>query len=479
MTARAGIAAASGLLALLGCALWFGGRTGPEPVRPARLEELDRRVRALLEHELAAVERRPRDCATRLHLGMAYEANGLFGEAARSYRQALELDPTEALRARVLQRLACARERLGDLQLAADTLAEATAADPTQAAAWARLAWWRLDLSELEGAEQALERLRTLAPGDPLLRLGEVRLALARHEAGAARALLEEGDLLQGERAACAEHLLAQALRQQGDLAGAERAAARATELGGVREPDFDDPGTREMQALETGLAALRLRAGRDVLAGRFALAEQRLRLILEDEPDDAASLNALGLCRLEQGDATGALELFARALALEPEQFEAAVNQARALLRSGNAAPATLDEASALLVRALSRRPDESGAWRVLAALAEARRRPDQMRAALDRAVALEPAALELELRAAYAALESGDPDDALARFGALQQRHPELTEAWFGAATTLIGAGRAEQARPALESLAARPDADPARLDRLRERLAELQAR
>jgi tetratricopeptide (TPR) repeat protein len=96
---------------------------------------------------------------------------------------------------------------------------------------------------------------------------------------------------------------------------------------------------------------------------------------------------------------------------------------------------------------------------------------RTEQELAALERAIALEPNAPELRLRAGYKALELQRFDDALARFLALQREPAAPTEAWFGEVTTRLRLGDVSGARAALQRLSERADADPVRLALLRE--------
>jgi len=423
------------LLLLAGAVLgWLRyQRTGPPPARPADFETLDPLVQGLLEEELAHVSHWRRSASAWLRLGMAEEANALYGEAERCYEQSLHLRPGHA---KTLHRLACVQERLGDLAEAADTMARAAEADPSEPVSWWRLAGWRIDLGQLEEA---------------------VRL------------LRDEG-LLDGGHAPYARHLLAAALRQQGDLEGAARASVEADGRG----PLLADPWTLEVQQFETGYAALRLRAGRDVQARRFAEAERRLAEILEHDPADVRSLDMLAICRLEQGDARGALELAQRVLALQPEHYEGTTVYVRALLAQSNVAPEVLREASERLARVQAARLDEPGGWRLRAMLASALREPVEELAALERAIALDPGAPELRLRAGYKAVELGRFDEALARFLELQREPSAPTEAWFGEVMARLRAGDLSGAREALERLSQRADADPQRLRTLQESLA-----
>jgi predicted Zn-dependent protease len=462
------LAAAAGLLALAAAA--YGGyelyqRTGPVPPRLADVTALDPLVRARIDAACAAVERRRRSHDAWMRLGRVYEANGFAGPAEACYRAVVAARPDDA---EVLHRLACVEERGGDLERAAATMARAAAAAPREPASWIRLAWWSLDLGAVDRAAAALAEARALAPRDPGVLFAEVRLELARARPDEAAARLASEGLLAGEHAGYAQHLLALALRAGGDLAGAEAAHARS---GGQRFTP-DDAWAQAVRREETGFAALRLRAGRDVVARRFELAEPKLAQLLAHDPDDVHSLDLMAVCRLEQGDAAGALAYLDRLFALAPGHEEAAIHHARAVLRSGRAEPARLARADQMLRPVLERR-DDPELWRLLAALAEARADPAGVLAALDRVTALDPAAADMRLRAAYAALELGRFDDALARVRAVRETDATQHEAWYGETLTLLRAGRSAEARTALDALAARPGVDAARVARLRAEL------
>jgi tetratricopeptide (TPR) repeat protein len=459
-------AAALGVLVLLGAG-WGGyeayQRSGPAAPLPASLEALDPLVRARLEEVAAHLNRRRRSADAWLWLARVAEGNGLFGEAETCLRRVLELRPEDA---RALHRLACVEERTGNLERAVATMARAAEADPRVPWSWARLAWWSLDLGDVERASQALDRARELDPRAPVVRLATVRLDLARGDGDAAARRLAEDGLLTGPDAAFANALLAQALRLRGDLEGAAAAHARSD---GKRYV-LDDPWAREVREEETGYAAQRLRAGRDVAARRFAQAEPKLGEILAHDPRDTTALDLLAVCRLEQGDPDSALALLEMLFTIEPSHDEAAIHHARALLASGQASPGALATARERLGGALERRADDPVLWRLAAALAEAGQDPAGVLAALDRVVELAPDATDMRIRAAYACIELGRHEEALTRFRAVEHDEPSQLEAWYGEALALVRAGRTAEAEAAIEALADRPGVDPRRVEALR---------
>ena len=457
------------LIVLVGLGMWRQCFTGPVPVPPVDFETLDPLVRQLITKELARIKRWRRFGDAWQRMGMVYEANGLLGDAALCYEHALTLEPGDA---RALHRLACVQERFGDLSLAADTMSLAAQADASYAPSWWRLALWKLDLGDLDGASAALDHASELSPDDPAVHFGMVRLQLARRSADEAIATLQRKGLLEGPDAAYAYHLLAIARRLQGDLEGVEIAQASAE----GRKLQFSDPWGREMRRWSTGYATMRLKAGRDVQAGRYAEAERVLEEVLAYDASDVRSLNMLAVCRLQQGDGQGALALLEQLFLLEPGHYGGTINYVRALLRERAVEPDILRDANVRLRGAIAVRPKNIDGWRVLAALEERSKRPEQMIEALDHAIALDRMATDLRLKAAYAMVKLGRFNDALERFRTLQEEHPDLTEAWFGEVTSLLYAQRAEDAHRALEQLSRRPDADPQRLSKLRQTVGSM---
>lgn len=454
------------IVIVLGAAAYFMyNRTGMVPIRPAEFSELDPLVQQRLDDEIARANWRRHSPAAWLRLGMMFEANGLLGNAAGCYEHALSLRPDDA---RALHRLACVHERFGDLDRAVGLMERSAEHDPSNLGTWWRLLWWRTDLGDHDGAVEAYTAASAINATSPAVQLGAVRLDLAQHQPSRAIARLEDANLLEGTHAPFAHHLLAVARRQQGDRDAAGAAHAHSD---GTR-PRFSDPWTDEMQAMQTGYAAMRLVAGADVRAGRYADAERNLKTIIDHDPNDIRSLNMLAVCRIKRGDPAGAIPILRDALKLQPAHFGTAVNFARAVLDlpKDSVTPELRNEAFERLLDVTEARPDDANGWRMLAALAEARATVQPMIAALDRVAVLEPHASDVRLKAAYATLRLGHTNSALQRFRGIQHDFPDETEAWFGIVTTFAHAQRIADARAALEELARRPDADPQRLAQLR---------
>ena len=455
------------LIAGIGCLFLAGGaylvyqRSGPKPEPPVELSQLDPLLQEAIRKELSTAASDRRSPLAWLRVGLLYEANALFGDAARCYTRLLERWPEDG---RALYQLACVQERSGDLVLAKGTMEEATKAAPEYYGAWSRLALWALDLGELALAEKAVGEAKRLNPEDVTQELLSVQLLLAQLEGKKALALCEaEGFLERGGE--YVYHLLSQARRQTGDLIGAEEAHRR----GAGSRLRFSDPWTEEMMRFQTGYAAMERIAGRHIKAGRFARARELLERVTAFDDGEPRSLNMLAVCWIEEGDYARALSLLEQVFAIDPSHHDGSLNFARCILASGTESGERLDGAIERVEAAMEKRPNEAFGWQLLASLAEKRGEQGKLLSSLDRLVALQPDATLARLKAAYAALKLERFDDALARFEALEAEKQEESEVLFGKLTTLVLAGRKPEAEKALAALEHHKGLDEARLAKL----------
>jgi Tfp pilus assembly protein PilF len=117
--------------------------------------------------------------------------------------------------------------------------------------------------------------------------------------------------------------------------------------------------------------------------AGRFSEAERLYRKILEVTPDDASTLNNLGL--LARGDE--GLGLFRRAIELRPDYADAPVNLAVRLYAEGR-----LADALVAYERAIALNPGRSDLQFCLGSILVALGRPEEAIVPLERAIAQKP---------------------------------------------------------------------------------------
>lgn len=158
----------------------------------------------------------------------------------------------------------------------------------------------------------------------------------------------------------------------------------------------------------------------------RHAEAIDRFERALQERPDDARVLFALGNTARALGMARPAQDFFNRVLALEPGRSEALVNLANLLRAEGNFAAAR-----ALIAPALARNPDAPELWLTLGStyreMGDHGRAEEHYRAALARRPDYPPALGNL----ADLLADDGKIDEALYLYGRVIAREPKNAQA------------------------------------------------
>ena len=177
------------------------------------------------------------------------------------------------------------------------------------------------------------------------------------------------GEVTEGELFLPAASRRAELLAREGDMTGAKNSLAKLrlqadpvvveqswlTEASILQQAgDIDGALLSLDKALEQFGTSIPIRYSHALLAaelGQVEVAEIDLRMILVEEPDNAAALNALGYTLADQTDRyTEAEELIRRAYALQPDDASITDSMGWVAYRLGR-----LDEAEALLTRAWS----------------------------------------------------------------------------------------------------------------------------
>ncbi len=144
------------LFVLAGC-----GPSSREPVAPGHRDDLDVRVRQLLDKHLAAARTSPGDARAHATLGLVYEANGLWSEALRSFANAVALDRTEPL---WRYHQAIAHRQLGEFGPALELLRGAARQRSDSAAIQQRLGSVLLETGAFDEALEHFRLATELAP---------------------------------------------------------------------------------------------------------------------------------------------------------------------------------------------------------------------------------------------------------------------------------------------------------------------------
>lgn len=197
-----------------------------------------------------------------------------------------------------------------------------------------------------------------------------------------------------------------------------------------------------ELAALEAESAAL---GALSEAEGRSLML--RWRAFVSRAPGLARAWRGFGRLLMHRNEWAQAAAAFQRAHQLDPADRGARLSQARALVKTGDAAgPLRLLEA------ALAEDPGDGGAWLLAADLAAARGDHAGELQALERCLQRRPTALAVARRALHRALASGDAAQA-ARIGRLAiGQHPDDPSLWLGLGDAFARRGELPAAEDAL---------------------------
>ena len=452
----------------------------------AELDRLSEKAKAeLLEarrvfDELAA-SRPPDDVLAKGfgRLGQLYYVYDLLDPALAAFADAAILQPDTFDWHYYLGAITTAE---GDLERAEKELRRAVELRPDDLGARIRLGRVLQDASRPEEAEEQFDAALEIDSDSAAALYG---LGKIRYDSGATQeavTLLERALALQPQ-ATSIHHLLGLAYRKLRDL-------DKAREHLAANKGDpvlFPDP-------LVSGLDSLLHGAKLDTIAGNKALEEGDLegaiaayRRGLEAEPDNASLHYNLAVALTRAGQRPEAIEELERAVEIDPDQRDAQYNLAAALRQGGRLDEAAehyrrafeidsqdhlahlewattladaghperaAEEARAILEQAPDYEPEpRAGAHLLLARLAEAAGRGDQVLDHLRSAVAETPDDPKAVRALAVALGRAGDFGQAAARFGRLIELAPEDLDARFARAMALILDGQDGAARQALE--------------------------
>ena len=160
--------------------------------------------------------------------------------------------------------------------------------------------------------------------------------------------------------------------------------------------------------------------------AGRWDDAEKAMLTAAESEPRRAECRFYLGEIFKAAGKYERAAEEYARAFALNEHLSEAAANQAHALLKARPGDEGALIQARELFSRAAKIKPGDASVHAGVAFAELNLKNLDAARAAVERALALDPDLAVGRENAAYIALLSGQKDRARAHLKHLAEKHP-----------------------------------------------------
>ena len=326
------ISAIAGLLAaLLVTTSSAQAQDAPEPVRVID-EGLDPEVRGLIDALYQAAERDPGNADVHVELGLAYEANTMFGPAAASYSNVIALAPEKKQWA---YRLGVMQQALGDIESALESVRVAAEAFKNTPVIQARLGDLLLTMGEVDEAAQAWERAieaeskQPQAIKWPASRVGLARARYDQDRIEEAAKLLEEA-LSLSPTYRHAHYLLGLCYM---DL-GREEEAEIQLALGVNAWPQLPpDPHQPRLDAYSVGFSRRMMGVENMLQSGQAPAAEESLRAILAERPRDHMVLNLLSKALAAQGRAEESLEALRQSEEANPTACSTKIELTIALL--------------------------------------------------------------------------------------------------------------------------------------------------
>lgn len=305
--------------------------TEPVAVELEDVGSLDPRFAEAVREGVARVERAPTDGTAQGHLGRLYHAHKYFDQARRCYESAAQLDPAAANWPYYLAVLALER---GDLESAIVRLREALDRKRGYYPALIRLGQALLRTRRAQEARTTFEEAIRLepqrAPGH--LGLGKVELAEGRwQEAVTALERARELDPKSYESG----YQLAQAYRRLQRSDDATRLLAEIEPLS--KKSTLDDELLDEVWKERRDLQSLIQIANSQLAQGDVGAAEATYQKILSYDEDHFDALFNLGVVRGRQRRFAEARSFLEHAVSADPQNAQAHVVLAQALLSLGD----------------------------------------------------------------------------------------------------------------------------------------------
>jgi len=422
------------------------------------------RAADLLETALGAA---PRDPVVLFEAGAVHQNQGHLKRAEREFRSAMELRPNHSRTRLALGELL--RER-GSLDAAADVLqpAATSGSNEERARALTLLGRCHMGLGHRVRARKLLAEAIERAP------------ASVNTWIRASYAFLESDDPNDSQRAL--EHALG-AAKLAPELGLIQRLLGRIHEERGAKDDAL--LAYRRSLALDPGSTKARRKLVQLALdAEDFDEARAQVRTLIDQAPDEPENLFLAGLAAARSHQQKQALEYYAKATQLRPDDYpEAWFNIAGLRRQAGD-----IDGAESAYQTAINQRPDYAAAWNNLGRLHLDQQRYDQAtecfaqalaangrfapawvnrgrlayrqhrysvaRDAYGKAVELRPDDLSLVLTYAISQRKAGDPAGAITSYRQLLAKHPRYVKAWFNLGVALSMSQQLEEAKQAYET-------------------------
>jgi tetratricopeptide (TPR) repeat protein len=393
-------------------------------------------VARLVNEHVRRVQANPFRAVAHASLGLVYEANGMWSEAARCFENAAGLAEEKGS---FLYHQSLCLGQAGDAEGELSLLQAAVAAGAIEPAPYYSLGLLLLRDGELDSAQEAFERALLLDSRQPQPKIGQAQVALARGRHEDAR-VLAEGVVAHFPEYRHASFVLGSALLGLGRTEEANRNLRRGLDSAPER---MQDRLTPEREGYRLNYADRITRGVTLVDQKKYAEAIGVLESLLALRPDDPRALNNLGVAYLEVGRVEEAVKRLEHLIALRPEELSARVNLAIALRGLGR-----LEESLACAEQALVVAPEHTLASFARAETLMAMQRLPETWDALKRVVSLDPAFAPGQFALGSLALRMQEYRLAAESLTVALSIEPERIPAVVALAEALIHLGRFEEA-------------------------------
>ena len=306
--------------------IFLFSKTGPPAVRST--EVTDPVLLPVVTAFADAVDANPNAPKPRMELGMTYEGAGMNELAEQTYKQYAEMFPGRVIgwyrMAIVQQKQGKTDEAIASLERGADV-----APEKMDAPHW-QLAFWYIDVGDLAKASQQVAIAHAKKPNSMQVQIAKGRIALEEDKPEKAIEILNDNRLIASVPDGYVYQLLGRAYRALGDEEQSRIAWSRA----GQKKPNWADPWTHIVVDHVVGLNAMRqeimqllqnnnvqqaraqinnylsfdrehrvirrLDAKCNSLEGKIGKALNKYNRLIQEDPNDVASLVLLAKLRMQ-----------------------------------------------------------------------------------------------------------------------------------------------------------------------------------
>ncbi len=296
------------------------------PVQLPTYTGMDPAVVDHIKEYVAKVAADPGNGELHAELGLVYEANTCFAPAAASYQNAIALVPEPA---QWSYRLGVMQVSLGEYEEARKSLEAAAAKLRNTPVILARLGAVRLDLGDVEGAEEAwLQAIAGEAKQPqqiawPQSRVGLAAVRMAQERFQEAATLLEEA-LAAYSTYRHAHYLYGLCLFELGEEERGELELKRGVSAW----PEFPpDPHRPRLDVHAVGYHRRMMGVENLLRSGQLQQGMVKIQEMIAERPDDPSALNLLAKAQMMGGQLDASLETLRRSEQLDPRRVQTKID--------------------------------------------------------------------------------------------------------------------------------------------------------